>query len=390
MADPDRSANTICLAITPSLKAKGVRNRCRVREIPPGIEYITAVPRMRRYMEVSAEVYRTYLDFVAPVDVHVYSVDECFVDMTPYLARLGTDGRGLALRMMRAVLERTGVTATAGIGPNLFLAKVALDLCAKGAEDGVGELDRRAFFRDVWFHRPITDVWGVGHGTARRLAARNIFDLAGICAERPEVLRRMFGMNAEHLIDHAWGIEPATIADIRSYVPRGRSLSSGQVLMRDYTFAEGRTVLREMVYGSCMDLAEKGLACGSVGLYVGYSGRAVNGGGPARAGGSRRLRSVTASERAIARELLGLYDGTVSGAARIRRVNISLGGLAPMGTGQLSLFDDRAALEREERLARAAVLVRGRFGPNALLRATSLMPEANSRERNLQIGGHRA
>lgn len=396
VADPGRSANTICLAVTPSLRAKGVRNRCRVREIPRGIEYITAAPRMRRYMEVSAEVYRAYLGFVAPEDVHAYSVDECFVDATPYLRLYGVGARTLARRMMGAVREATGVSATAGIGPNLFLAKVALDLAAKHADDGVGVLDRRAFMRDVWFHRPITDIWGVGPGTARRLAKRGIYDLAGVCAERPEAIRATFGRNGEYLLDHAWGLEPATIADCRAYVPRERSLSNGQVLMRDYSFGEARTVLREMVHGSCTDLAERGLACGTVGVWVAYSGSAASewdgGGAPpaAWAGGQRRLGRVTGSERLIAEAAMELFDERVSRSAPIRRVQVALSGVVPGRMSTLTLFDDPAAEEREGRLARAEVAVRRRFGPNAILRGTSLMPGANARERNLQVGGHRA
>lgn len=396
VADPERSANTICLAVTPSMKAKGVRNRCRVRDIPAGMAYVTAVPRMRRYMEASAEVYRTYLSFVSAEDAWPYSVDECFLDATPYLRLYGTDARTLARRMVAAVRERTGVAATAGIGPNMFLAKVALDITAKHAGDGIGELDEESFRREVWFHRPITDVWGIGPGTARRLARRRIFDLAGVCAERPEVIRSMFGRNSEYLIDHAWGLEPATIADCRSYVPRARSFSNGQVLMRDYSFAEARTVVREMVYGSCMDLAAGMLACDTAGVWVGYSGAVLRGwdgaGDPPEtwAGGQRRLGRVTSSERLIAETVMAVFDERVSRMAPIRRVQVALSGVVPDRMATLTLFDDLAAEERERDLARACVAVRRRFGPNALLRTTSLMPGATARERNLQVGGHRA
>lgn len=396
VADPERSANTICLAITPSMKAKGVRNRCRVRDIPEGMAYITAVPRMRRYMEVSAEIYREYLHYVCADDTWPYSVDECFIDATPYLRRYGMDARTFAGRLIAAVRDRTGIAATAGIGPNMFLAKVALDVTAKHADDGIGELDDESFRREVWFHRPITDVWGVGPGTARRLARRHIYDLAGVCAEDPAVIRRMFGRNGEYLLDHAWGLEPATIADCRGYVPKARSLSNGQVLMRDYDFEEARTVAREMVYGSCMDLAERMLACDAVGLWVGYSGTLLRGWDDAgeapamHAGGQRRLGRVTASERRVAEAVMGLFDATVSHTAPIRRVNIALMGVVPARMATPTLFDDVEADEREERLARTAVAVRRRFGPNALLRGTSLRPGANARERNLQIGGHRA
>ncbi len=396
VADPERSANTICLAITPSLKAKGVRNRCRIRDIPPGMAYITAMPRMRRYMEVSAKIYREYLRFVSAEDTWPYSVDECFIDATPYRKLYGLSTRDLARRLMDAVRERTGITATVGIGPNLFLAKVALDVTAKHASDGIGELDEESFRREIWFHHPVTDIWGIGHGIARQLAARGIHDLAGVCAERPEVIRALFGKNGEVLIDHAWGLEPATIADCRGYVPRAHSLSSGQVLMRDYRFDEARVVVREMAYSSCMDLAERMLACDTVGLWVGYSSSLLRDGDgtsakPAlRAGGQRQLGRVTASERRITTALMELFDETVSRAAPIRRVNIALMGVVPARCAAPTLFDDVEADAREERLAQAAVAVRRRFGANALLRGTSLKPGANARERNQQIGGHRA
>ena len=297
---------------------------------------------------------------------------------------------------MTAVRERTGVAATAGIGPNMFLAKVALDVTAKHACDGIGVLDEEAFRREVWFHRPITDIWGIGPGTARRLAGRGIFDLAGVCAERPQAIRAMFGRNGEYLLDHAWGLEPATIADCRSYVPRARSLSNGQVLMRDYGFSEARTVVREMVYESCLDLARGMLACDTVGVWAGYSGTALRGwdgaGEPpaAWAGGQRRLGRVSASERLIADAVMGLFDARVSHDVPIRRVQVALAGVVPDRMGTLTLFDDPQAEELERRLAETAVAVRRRFGPNALLRATSLMPGANARERNLRVGGHRA
>ena len=384
VADPTRSANTICLAITPAMKALGVKNRCRIRDIPAGIEHLVAMPRMRRYMEVSAQVVSIYLRFVAPADLHAYSIDECFIEATPYLALYHTDARTLASKMMTAVREETGITATAGVGTNLFLAKLALDVLAKHAPDGIGFLDEDSFRREMWFHRPITDVWGIGHGIAARLERMGARDLAGVCALPPNMLRREFGKNAEHLIDHAWGLEPCTIADIKAYVPRGHSLSNGQVLMRDYAPAEARTLLREMVSESALELFEKQLCCSGVGLYVGFSGE----GGAAA---SRRLSQPTSSRRALVRELLTLFDERVGAGEKIRRINIALTGLVPEEEAQLSLFGMEDEDGRAERsVAQAASAVRERFGKNALLHGTSLRSEANARERNLQVGGHRA
>lgn len=383
VADPTRSANTICLAITPAMKALGVRNRCRLRDIPADMECVVAMPRMRRYMEVSAQVVRLYLDFVAPDDLHAYSIDECFIDATPYLALYRVDARTLARRMMDAVRASTGVSATAGVGANLFLAKVALDVLAKHAPDGVGWLDGESFRREMWFHHPITDVWGIGPGIARKLARLGAIDLAGVCALSPALLHREFGRNAEYLIDHAWGLEPCTLAEIKSYEPRAHSLSNGQVLMRDYTAVETRTVLREMVSESALELVEAGVCCSGVSVHVGYAGF----GG---AGGSRKLAQPTADRRILVGEALALFDAHVNAKERMRRIVVGLNGLVPYGRMQPSLFGVGPGEGRERAIAEAASAVRSRFGRNALLHGTSLKREANARERNLQIGGHRA
>ena len=277
------------------------------------------------------------------------------------------------------------MTAACGVGPNMFLAKVALDLFAKRDPAGVAELDEGRFRREVWFHRPITDIWGVGPGTARRLASRGVYDLAGVCAMRPWELRGLFGRDAEWLLDHAWGQEPCTVAQCHAHVPAGRSISRGQTLMRDYSFAEARTVLREEAFGLALELFERGLACSSVSLYVGYSGRLAGG-----AGGSRSLGRATRSGREAEAALLALFDGRVDRGAAVRQVRACLGGVVPGEMEGRTLFDDEGALARERALAGAASAVRRRFGPNALLTGASLRPEGTARERNLQVGGHRA
>ena len=389
VADPERSANTICLAITPALKARGVRNRCRVRDIPPGIDYLVAVPRMRRYMEASIDVVRVYLRFVSHDDMHVYSVDESFIDVTPYLSLYRCDARTLARRMIDAVRRETGITATAGIGSNLFLAKVALDVCAKRAPDGIAELDEESFRRDIWFHRPITDIWGIGRGIARRLERYGARDLASVCALRPTTLRREFGKNGDLLIDHAWGLEPTTIAQIHAYRPKGSSVGSGQVLMRDYSAAEARTVLKEMVIDTALRLVSEGKACTGVSVGVGFAGAFAErfAGG---AGGSARLAQATCAEPDLTDACLAIYDAHVEPAALVRRLQVAFTGLVPSQAVQPSLLDDGGRAEHAARVARAALAVRGRFGANALLTGTSLLPEANARERHGQVGGHRA
>ena len=326
---PTGGPGTICLAITPAMKVLGVKNRCRVFEIPGSIEYTMATPRMRRYMEVSAQINSIYMRYISPDDMHVYSIDECFIDATPYLRLYHMAPRQLAEFLRTKAMEETGITATAGIGPNLFLAKVALDIEAKKAADGIGVLDEESFKREIWFHHPITDIWQVGPGIARRLARRGVQDLAGVCAADPKWIKKELGKSGEYLIDHAWRQEPCTIGQIKEYRPSARSISNGQVLMRDYSFGEARTVLTEMTDASCLDLCAKGLSCGGVAVHVGYaqpnpdeSGRWAMG-----TGGQAKLANRTDSLRLIQEAALRLFDLHTSKDAPIRRLSVSIGEL---------------------------------------------------------------
>lgn len=408
VADPDRGDKTICLAVSPALKALGMPGRCRVFEIPEGIDYVKAKPRMRRYMEASAEIYRIYLERVSPDDMHVYSIDECFIDATGYLALYRTDARSFAKSLIDSVYERMHIVATAGVGTNLFLAKVALDVLAKHADDGIGMLDEEAFRRTIWFHRPITDIWNIGPGIARRLEKYGAHDLASVAAMREETLYHEFGKNAEYLIDHAWGQEPCTMEEIHSYVPTGHSLSNGQVLERDYSREEARILMREMVYGSTLELVELGLVCEQITLSVGYArpkgvwkGVATidcgHGKIPANgrrlgtySSGTKKLERRTNSERELMRRFNELFDETADASLAIRRINIGLGGLLPESFATATLFDDVAAREKEQAYQKTAVAIRRKFGKNALLHGTSLQKAARARERNMQIGGHHA
>ena len=408
VADPTRGPKTICLAISPAMKALGVRNRCRVFEIPGGIDYEMAPPRMRRYMEVSADIYELYLRYFSPEDIHVYSIDECFIDVTPYLDLYGKTPRELATMLMELVLRETGVCATAGIGTNLFLAKVALDITAKHVEDHIGELDEERYKCLIWPHRPITDIWGIGPGIARRLARMGAHDMGGVALLDERGLYDEFGINAELLIDHAWGIEPCTMAEIHAYRPRAHSMGSGQVLMRDYSFEEAGTILREMVDGLVLELVDKGLVCSHISLFVGYAherGGADEAGTPAQtftgehgtrvvgrrgegANASRKLAEATSSREALTAAFLTLYAEVVDPNRAVRRVNIAAGELVPEEYAEFTLFSDPAANTAEKSLARATMAVKRRFGKNALVRGISLRPEATARERNQQVGGH--
>ena len=408
VADPSRGPKTICLAISPAMKALGVRNRCRVFEIPEGISYEMAPPRMRRYMEVSADIYSLYLRFFSPEDIHVYSVDEVFIDVTPYLALYGKSPRELAMDLIEMVRRETGICATAGVGTNLFLAKVALDVTAKHAPSNIGELDEERFKCLIWPHRPITDIWGIGPGIARRLAAMGAYDMGGVALLPEQALYDEFGVNAELLVDHAWGVEPCTMAEIHAYRPKAHSMGSGQVLMRDYDFEEARVILREMVGNLVLELVDKGLVCGHISLFVGYAHErreTADGGAPSQtftgehgtrvvgrrnegASASRKLAEATASRRGLIEAFLALYAEIVDPNQAVRRVNIAVGRLVPEELAEPTLFSDPAEGAAERSLARAEMAVKRRFGKNALLRGTSFRPAATGRERNMQVGGH--
>ena len=403
VADLDRTEKTICLAVSPAMKAAGVRNRCRVFEIPPGLTYTAFKPRMRRYMEVSAEIYSVYLRYVSPEDVHVYSIDECFIDATSYLELYQQTAREFARTLMDAVRAETGIFATAGIGPNLFLAKVALDITAKHSPEGIGYLDEGLFKQQIWHHRPITDIWNVGPGIARRLEKYGVRDLAGVAAMDPSMLYREFGANAEYLIDHAHGIEPCTIANIHAYVPETSSSTNGQVLSCDYTAKEARVVLKEMVDESVLDLVAKHMVCEHVSLYVGYARekgaswdlvtgehgtRPANPRSGPHANASRKLPERTNSRKKLLAYTEALFDEIVDPARPIRRINVGFGLLVPEEFATTDLFTDAAAEKREHKLQEAVLAVKGRFGKNALIKGMSLTDKATARERNELVGGH--
>lgn len=409
VADPQRTDKTICLAITPAMKALGISNRCRVFEIPKSLDYIMAKPRMRHYMEISAQIYSIYLRFVAPEDIHVYSIDECFIDATPYLQLYGLQARQFARMLMDEVFKETKITATAGIGTNLFLCKLALDIMAKHADDGIGFLDEAEFKRSISTHRPITDIWNIGPGIANRLLKYGVKDLAGVAALPQSVLYREFGVNAQFLIEHSHGIEPCTIAQIQAYEPQGSSMTNGQVLFCAYTFDEALIVLREMCDASVLELVEKRLVTSHVSIYVGYEvskkeprqdvavyecghGKRYVGAG-ARAehgGGSKKIDARTNSFSKLWPYVEELYRKTVDPTRAIRRVNLSFSNLMDEDFATLDLFVDQEADAQERALAQAQIAIKGRFGKNAVFKATSLQDKATGRQRNAQVGGHSA
>ena len=470
VADASRTEKTICLAVSPALKAYGVPGRARLFEAiqkvkeanalrlarAPGrkftgkscdaeelkrdpsleIDFIIAPPRMGHYIECSAKIYETYLKYIAPEDIHVYSIDEVFIDATNYLSTYKCTAHELAIKMIRDVLTRTGITATAGIGTNMFLCKVAMDIVAKkmpADKDGVriAELDEMSFRQQLWDHKPLTDFWRVGKGYAKKLEENGMHTmgdvaLASMTEWGEDRLYKLFGVNAELLIDHAWGWEPCTIAEIKKYRPSTNSLSSGQVLHCPYDNEKARLIVREMTDLMVLDLVEKHLVSDQLVLTIGYDienltnpeirkyytgpvttdhyGRQV----PKHAHGTANLGRHTSSTRLIIDAMMDLYERIVDKNLLVRRVTISAnhvvhesaaGSAAPLE--QLDMFSDyadqerklqaeQAALEREKRGQQAIIALRKRFGKNAVLKGMNLQEGATTKDRNEQVGGHKA
>ena len=466
VADASRTEKTICLAVSPSLKAYGIGGRARLFEVVQRVrevnnerrhraggrltgksvndtelkahtdwelDYIAAPPRMRHYMEVSSRVYQTYLKYIAPEDIHVYSIDEVFMDVTDYLKSYKMTAHELAMTMIRDVLRQTGITATAGIGTNMYLCKVAMDIVAKhipADKDGVriGELDEMTYRRTLWGHKPLTAFWRVGRGIAERLAPYGIDTMgkiARLSVNNEELLYRLLGVNAELLIDHAWGWEPCTIDMVKAYKPESNSMSSGQVLQSAYDWKKARVVVQEMADAAALELVAKRLVTDQLVLTVGYDiesltnpairarydgpvttdyyGRKV----PKHAHGTANLGRQTSSSSMIIKAVAELYDRIVNRDLLIRRLNLTTNHVVDESMAkkseplQLDLFTDyeeverkrkeeQAALDKERRMQEARLAIKRRFGKNAILKGLNFDEGATAKERNAQIGGHKS
>lgn len=470
VADASRTEKTICLAVSPSLKSYGIPGRPRLFEVVQkvrdvntrrrlaaprrtltgesyfaselnanpelAVSYLTAPPRMAFYIDYSTRIYHIYLKYIAPEDIHVYSIDEVMMDVTDYLSTYNMTARELAMTMIRDVLHETGITATAGIGTNLYLAKVAMDIVAKHAEpdkDGVrmAELDEMSYRRKLWSHQPLTDFWRVGKGYARKLQSRGIFtmgDLARCSLEDERWLYGTFGVNAELLIDHAWGWEPCTMAMIKKYRPETNSFSSGQVLQSPYPFSSARLVVQEMAQAVALDLVDKRMVTDQMVLTIGYDvecltnpeirrqyhgevtkdayGRSI----PKHAHGTANLGRQTSSARLITDAVMALFDKIVNPNLLVRRLTLTTNHVVDEAQAalqqsreceQLDLFTDYAArekqrkeeteaLDRERRMQEAMLSIKKKYGKNAILKGMNLQEGATAKERNAQIGGHKA
>jgi DNA polymerase V len=423
VADPTRTEKTICLAVSPSLKAYGIPGRARLFEVQQKlkeikqrtgkeVEYITAPPQMARYIEVSADIYATYLKYISPEDIHVYSIDECFMDVTNYLNLYQMSAKELAVKMIQDVLKKTGITAAAGIGTNLYLCKIAMDIVAKHVEaDAYGvriaELDELTYRRLLWDHKPITDFWRIGGGIAKRLEnseLNTMGEIARASLYNEDILYRMLGIDAELLIDHAWGYEPCSMEEIKSYKPSTNSISSGQVLHYPYDFNQARIIVQEMTDLLVLELVEKGLVTDSLTLTIGYDrsnvdegkfqgevaydryGRAI----PKSAHGTANLGTTSSSTKKIIAAILELYDRIVSKELMVRRVTLSANNLVEERYEQYDLFTDPVEQAKERKIQEAMLNIKKKFGKNAILKGINLEDGATTMERNNQIGGHKA
>ncbi|MBO6178486.1 MAG: DNA methylase [Selenomonadaceae bacterium] len=447
VADESRTSKTICLAATPAIKIYGVPGRARLFEVEQkikaankarkptkgksydlnelnknphfAVDYIVAKPRMALYMKYSTKIYSIYLRYIAPEDIHIYSVDEVFIDITNYLQTYDMTAHELTLKLVREVLKETGITATAGIGTNLYLAKIAMDIVAKkmtADKDGVriAELDEMSYRKKLWAHTPLTDFWRVGKGYANKLKTHGIYtmgDIARCSIDYEELLYKLFGINAEFLIDHAWGYEPCTIEAIKAYKPTNHSLSSGQVLQEPYSHEKARLIVWEMTDLLVLDLVAKGLVTDQMVLNIGYDienmksykgevhtdhyGRTV----PKPTHGSINLNKYTSSSKDILNAIIELYDRIANPALLVRRITVTANRVIGengknLKFEEIDLFADKSANnssnEKEKSLQHALIDLKDKFGKNAILKAANLQEGAMTIERNKQVGGHRA
>ncbi len=383
VADPTRGKGTICLAISPKMKMLGVKNRCRIFEIPPTIKYIIATPRMKKYIEYSANIYAIYLKYFAKEDIHVYSIDEAFMDVTKYLKLYKLNPIEVAKKIIKDIFKTYGITATAGIGTNMYLAKIALDITAKHNPQNIGYLDEKKYKQELWHHKPLSDFWQIGRGIERRLNKMRIFDMYDIAHTEQKRLYKEFGVNAEYLIDHSWGKETCTIADIKAYKPKTNSVTNSQILFEDYSFIKARLVLKEMVELGSLRLIESNLVTDTISLYIGYSKNVIK-----ATGGTRKISNYTNIYSELLKAFLEVYDKTTDKSVPIRRIGVNFTNVIETENVQLSLFKNQEKVDEERKLELAMCGIKNKMGKNAIIRGMDLEEGATTMMRNKLIGGH--
>lgn len=383
VADESRGIGALCLAITPKMKALGAKNRCRLFEIPKEIKYQIAIPRMKKYIEYAADIYGIYLRYIDKADIHVYSIDESFIDVTDYLQIYGLQPKQFAKKLINEIAEIKHIPSTAGIGTNLYLAKIALDITAKKVSDHIGYLTEELYQQQLWDHRPITDFWQIAGGTAKRLATYGIYDMRGIANTPTELMYKLFGINAEILIDHAWGRESCTMADIKSYKSKSKSVSFSQILFEDYNFEKARVVIQEMALNGCQEMMRRHVITNKVRIFVGYSKDTM-----AYTGGTIKMSETTNVFSIISKYVLGIFEKTTEKAIPIRRLGISFADVVDEGCEGYDLFTNFEAVQKEKQLEETVLEIKDRFGKNAILRGLDLKDGATTITRNKLIGGH--
>lgn len=396
VADPSRKDTTICLAISPRMKELGIHNRCRLFEIPKDISYIMAKPRMKTYISYSANIYSIYLKYISKEDIYVYSIDECFMDVTSYLEMYQISAKDLAKKIIDDIYKTTGITATAGIGTNLFLTKLAMDIDAKHRDDHLGYLDQEEFKKRIWHHKPITDIWQIGRGTAKRLEKYGIYDLYGVAHMNQDILYKEFGVNAEYLIDHANGIEPITIKEIKEYVPESNSISTNQILSGGYSFDKARLAFSELVEMSILDLVDKGVVCSGISMGVSYREKREESfkdmENPYKAlmpkMSSLKLDEYVNSYKILYPYFMDMFDNTVDKNGIVRSISLAFFGIKDESYKTYDLFMDEELLKKEEALSHTIINLKKKYGKNSILKAQDLEEDAIAVERNSMIGGH--
>lgn len=385
VADPSRGGGAITLAATPAIKKLGVPSRGRIYEIPKNIEYIIAPPRMSLYMEYSAKIYGIMLKYISADDIHVYSCDEAFLDVTTYVSLYKKAPKEIAQMILDDIYKETSITATVGIGTNLYLAKIALDITAKHSPENMGFLDEGLYRQLLWHHLPLTDFWMIGPGTENRLALLGLKDMSDIAHCDEDILYKVFGVNAEYLIDHAWGRESCTIADIKAYQPKANSISNSQILFEDYKTKDAFLVMKEMVDINVLQLIENHLVTNHISLYIGYSKNIIK---PSR--GSRKIGITTNSCKLLMEEFILLFQKIIVKDYPVRQIAISFGNLKDEYYEQYNLFTNLEDIEKERRLQQSIVELQSKYGKNAVLKGMNFYEKATQRKRNTLIGGHNA
>ena len=383
VADESRSKGTVCLAITPKMKTLGIRNRCRLYEIPQNIDYIIAKPRMKKYIEYAANIYEIYLQYIDKNDIHIYSIDECFIDATSYIKFYKTTAKAFAQKLMNEIKDKLKIPSTCGIGTNMFLAKIALDLTAKKTKDGIGFLNESKFRKELWNHRPITDFWQISTGIAKRLERYGIYDMKGITEIQEDYLYKEFGINAELLIDHAFGKETCEISDIKKYKSKSKSIGSSQILPCNYSFSDSIIILKEMIQNGVYDLVKNGYVAQGLHLSISYGDSKQN-----ETHGTIKLGSLTNLYSIIEEQALSLFKKIVNRDLPIRKIGYTFTNLLPEKNETYDLLTDLNKVSKEKKLIKSVIGIQNKFGKNSLLKGIDLEEKATQMERNKMIGGH--